>query len=385
MPIKSMFTLFVRKIWYFSYDVTILAFWPLNMVLTQICKNKAINNSVLHISYMVHVPYHTTRILRLAGMKADYLAKGFSPVWNKCDYHAPAFFLPFFQAFMEFLQFWQVVVKYGSVHLHFALTMSHSGWELPFLKKMGRKIVVHYRGCEVRDYHQNIRLHPDMNICQECDYDRYCISESNILRVKRVSKYADTLLVTTPDMKDFVPEAMFMPFFCPILDDLSQHNQNVKLKYPERPLRILHWTNHPGIEGTCKIISCIESLQNKGYLIEFKILKGVPHSVVMDEIFWADLTIGKMKMGYYANSQIESMVRGVPAITWIRPDLVTEELSNSGFIISHLDELENTLKYYLDNPKIIENKKKIAKSSILKLHNNINLANRYKEIYLSLS
>lgn len=381
---KKIFKDILRKIWYSSYKMTLAILYPINIVLVYLRRNHVFENSVMHISYMVHVPYHTTRILRQIGLKADYLAIGAGTVWNKSDFISPNSKLPFIQALKEFVLFWRVISKYEVIHLHFAHVMSRTGWELSVFKKLGRKIVIHYRGCEIRDYNINLRLHPEMNICQECDYNHYCISKENISRIKRVSQYGDAFLVTTPDLKDFVPDAVHMPFFCPEDEDIPENVNNDRLRYPDAPLKILHWTNHPGIESTSKIKKSIESLQKKGYLIEFRFLKGVSQSSIMEEVPDADLTIGKMKMGYYANSQIEAMACGVPTITWVRPEFMTDELMNSGFIFSHPDELEETLKYYLDNPGKLEEKRIIARESILKLHDNISLANKYKDIYNSL-
>ncbi|MDH7499438.1 MAG: hypothetical protein QHH30_03545, partial [candidate division NC10 bacterium] len=66
-------------------------------------------NSVLHISYMVHIPYTTTRLLRQFGVKADYLAVGASPVWNQCDFQKRASPPSALQAWEEFWLLWQVV------------------------------------------------------------------------------------------------------------------------------------------------------------------------------------------------------------------------------------------------------------------------------------
>lgn len=369
----------LRKIWNYSYDFIIIAAWPLNMVLIVLFKRKTDPNSVLHISYMVHVPFHTTRILRSIGMKADYLAIGSSPHWNQCDYRSPSSRIPLIQGIQEMLLFWRIVARYQTVHLHFAHTMSRNGWELPILKKLNRRIVIHYRGCEIRNYHLNVRLHPEMNICQQCDYDHYCITKANINRIKYASSFGDAFLVTTPDLLDFVTEGIHMPFFSP--EDIPVSSKENKCKYPDRPIRILHWTNHPGIEGTDLIKNAIESLKNKGYKIEFVYLKGVSHKEVMNEIPKSDLTIGKMKMGYYANSQIEAMAFGVPTITWVRPEFMTDELENSGFIFTHIFELEKTLEHYLNNPQELAEKRAIARSSILKLHDNSAIARRYSDIY----
>jgi hypothetical protein len=275
--------------------------------------------------------------------------------------------------------FWSVVAKYEVIHSHFGIMFSATGWELPHLKRMGRKIVVNYRGCEVRDPQKIKMMHPNMNICEVCDYNG-SVCRDGKPRVALAKKYGDLFLVTTPDMRDFVPEAIHFPFFAPTVD-YEKYTGSPRPYSPDRPLKIVHVTNHPGIEGTEQIRAVLERLKVKGYKIDFVFLRGVKPERVFEEYRDADLTIGKMKMGYYANAQIESMFLEIPAITYVRPEFMTEELRNSGFIFTHLNDLESTLEYYLSHPEKLEEKRRIARSSILQLHDNELLAKLLVDLY----
>ncbi len=366
--------------YYFLHLLASLFLYPLNFFLALTRKNIKYSNSVLHISYMIHIPYYTTRLLRRHGMKADYLAMGDAGnVWNQADYN----FIPKRNPFMNLLQevyiFWKVVAKYEIIHSHFAMMLTQTGWEYPFLKMMGRKIVTHYRGCEVRNREKNMRLHPEGNICEQCDYQAtICRDPVRRQRVRLSKRFADTQLVTTPDMLDFVPEAQYFPFFLP----QSENKASFKKRDPSgRPFKLVHVTGHPGIEGTAVIQEAVDRLKNKGYEIDFVFLHLVDHHRVLKEMASADLTIGKMKMGFYANAQIESLFLGVPAMTFVRPEFITPEMENSGFILTTLRNLEETLQYYLDHPEALAGKRRIARSSIIRLHDNEKLAKRLIKTY----
>ncbi len=346
---------------------------PVNNVLAILRAPIKYENSVLHISYMVHIPYYTTRILRRHGMKADYLAIGGKSLWwDKYDYNFHS--TPPWGPFQEFLFFWRVVAKYEVIHSHFGIMLSTTGWELPILKRMGRRIVVHYRGCEARDPQKNMALHPDVNICQLCDYNG-SVCRDGKKRVALAQKYGDVFLVTTPDMQDFMPTAIHFPFFTPDID-YERFKADGHVRGPGEPLKIVHVTNHPGIEGTERVKETVERLKLKGHNINFVFLRGVTPERAFAEYRDADVSIGKMKMGYYANSQIESMFLGVPAVTYIRPEFVTPALESSGLIITDLNDLEKTLEYYLTHPDALEAKRQIARSSILCLHDNDQLAGK---------
>lgn len=260
----------VRLLWNAGYYATLRILSLLNPALTRLRKNCYYSNSVLHISYMVHIPYFTVQILRKHGMKADYMAIGQSPVWNKCDYQISYSPIPLVAALQSFVIFWTTVAKYEIIHSHFMQTVSPDGWEIPILKKLGRKVVIHYRGCEARQRKKNIEMHPDLNICEECDYDAYC-EKSELVKKRRImaERYGDLFLVTTPDLKDFIPQAVHHTFFAPEIPAGNNDKRDDNSK-----VRIVHATNHPGIEGTSAIREAIGRLKEKGYDIEFIFLKG---------------------------------------------------------------------------------------------------------------
>lgn len=372
-------TFFYRTVGFKLLNRSIIFFLPLiNSVLVKGRKHIKHPDSVLHISFMVHIPYYMTRILRRRGIKADYLAvRSQSPWWDKCDYRFPQTPGPV-SAIDEFLFFWRVVAKYEVIHSHFGIMFTESGWELPLLKKMGRKIVVHYRGCEARDQARNMELHPKSNICQDCDYNGM-VCRAGRKRVELSQKYGDEFLVTTPDMQDFMPTALHFPFFLPEID--YEKYKAFDTLPSGNPFKIVHVTNHPGIEGTRHIQAAIDNLKAKGYEIQFNFLKGVTPEKALEAYRDAHLSIGKMKMGYYANAQIESMYLGVPAVTNVRPEFMTPELERSGFIFSTLEELESTLEYYLNHPADLAEKRAQARSSILELHNENRLTDLLLNIY----
>lgn len=376
------FNEYVKRVFLWRLNNLLLLFLTLaNTALTFLLGRRVVKGSVLHVSYMVHIPWHTVELLRKRGVNAKYLAVGTSPYWNKCDYNFIPSSSPFpvIRRLEEIRFFWGVVSRFQILHLHFMTTFTETGWELAAMRRMGRKIVIHYRGCEIRDWEKNMKLHPDCNICQDCDYGRrVCGGALNESRRRLAREFGDYFMVTTPDMLEFAPNAVHFPFFAPegLPPEAVPSERGGK-----RAFKIVHATCHPGIEGTARIQECAENLKRRGYDIDFVFLKGVSHSEVLKAMEGADLSIGKMKMGYYANAQIESMAMGIPTITYVRPEFMTDALRRSGFIFSTLDGLEETMSYYIDHPDELEAKRRIARVSILSLHDNDRLARELAGIY----
>lgn len=365
---------------------TVAAFMlrPVNAMLVPLLRRRVVPGSVLHISYMVHVPWHAVEVLRREGVNADYLAVGTSPFWDKADFTFRRVPLPGLRVLHEAWLFWTLVARYDIIHAHFMLGVSTTGWEWPVLKRLGRRVVAHWRGCEARDMNVNMALHPDSNICQECDYrPRICLTDFARLRREAGARHADLSLVTTPDMKDFQPAARHFPFFSPDIPALPPVEGE---RWPDRPrFKLTHVTGHPGIEGTRHIEAVVARLQAKGYPIEFIALRNVAHDEALRAFADADMAIGKMKMGYYANAQIESACLGVPTVTWVRPEFMTDALRDSGLIFANLDTLEATLEHYLTHPDELAAKRRIARDGILRLHDNARLAGELAGYYRELA
>ncbi|RAU21813.1 hypothetical protein CU669_10930 [Paramagnetospirillum kuznetsovii] len=354
--------------------------WPLNKLLALALRQKYDAGSVLHVSFPFHIVHYTVILLRRQGVTADYVAVGGSRDWTLCDYHFQRWrkWMPL--ALTEFWFFWRVMRRYELVQFHFMQGISRSGWEWPILKSMGRKIIVYYSGCEARDWRRNMALHPSVNICEDCDYGRdLCSNALSVLRRRLSRKYADLEMVTTPDLLDFVPEAIHFPFFSPPADIIPKRRRDT---WPTNGcLRIVHVTNHPGIEGTRMIADAVEALRIKGHAIEIRHIKGASYSEVLQELVDADLSIGKMKMGFYANAQIEALCCGVPTITHIRPDLRDQAYPVPGLIFSSLDELETMIEALLLQPGQLEAFRRMAEAAIRALHDNDELTRRLASIY----
>ncbi|OAN55074.1 hypothetical protein A6A05_00500 [Magnetospirillum moscoviense] len=357
--------------------------WPVNQLLALLLRRRVTAGSVLHVCYPVHLIHYMVDILRANGCTADYVAVGTSQGWNECDYHFQRWrkWMPL--ALTEFWFFWRVMSRYEVIHMHFMQGISRTGWEWPVLKRLGRKIVVYYSGCEARDSTTNQLLHPDMNICQDCDYQRQLCDGDWSRRHRALTKrFADLELVTTPDLLDFCPGAIHFPFFCPP-DAIVPTRQ--RQGWPENGcMRIVHITNHPGIEGTAAIRAAVERLKSKGWPVEFRHLSNTAYRQVLQELADADLSVGKMKMGYYANAQVESMRCGTPAVTHVRPEFMTDDLRASALLLTDLGGMEAVLERMLDNPALLAEYRHSAASSIQALHDNQMLAKRLIAMYRAL-
>jgi Glycosyl transferases group 1 len=333
---------------------------------------------VLHVGGPSHVLEHSVATLRQQGIDASYLALGSNIYSRNADFRHLVAKNPLVTVYREIVLFLSVVGRFTIVHSHAMVMPSWSLWEIPLLRLAGVRFVAHYRGCEARNRARNMALHPHVDICQDCDSHAYACSNwrARLRRFMRI--FADAVLVTTPDMRDFVPTAEQMPFF--------SHPEFAAA--PQRPgapgsreFVIVHSTGHPGIEGTVAIERAIERLRQRGYRIRWVFLTRVPNEEVVAALREADVAIAKMKMGYYANLTIEAMSMGIPCITYVQDRFVNDELTESGLILTDIDHLEETIAGLIDDPDRLARKRALARSSILRLHDNAMVASRYQAVY----
>lgn len=355
---------------------------PLNLIGCIVCRYRYKPNTIAHIGEMRPLLQRLVDALKVQNIEATYFAVGSNKQWCLADYHLPKIKNPIIALIRDTYIFWRYVSRHEVVHMHCGMGISPYLHEPIFLKLMGRRIVVHIRGCEGRDRFQNMSMNPDCNICQACDYAPLylCMSRQSRRRKWVANHLADAIIVTTPDLLDFWPDAQFIPLLVPEMNFLNEKKPQWQGRNQE-PFNIVHVTNQPGIEGTEEIISQIDNLRKRGWNIIFTHITGLPYHEVLEQLVNADLSIGKLKMGYYANAQIESMALGIPTITWVRNDLMNDKLKTGGFVFSTLDQLHETLENLLADPTILEHAARESCTTINRIHGDITIVRSLCKIY----
>lgn len=308
--------------------------------------------SVLQFSIISHKPYMLSRVLRRQGVKSEYFALNVGPKKGILDigydYAMAAQLEPGRRRLLEVFYLWTVLARYDVIHSHFKTLLSHTGWEFKFLRRLGKVIVFHYRGCDIRYRSLNMRLQPILNCCQECEYPiGSCDTEYQRSQVALTTKYGDLFFVTTPDLADFVPRAEHIPFIQPMGVDLAAIEPAPRAA---SVFRVVTSSNHPGIDGTRFIQAAVQRLRDEGRAIELVEIRNLPYREALAIYKSADVFVGKLRMGYYNNANIETMMLGVPNMSHIR-DEYRSLVPDSPIIPTTPDQVYDRLSYYIDRPE----------------------------------
>lgn len=208
----------------------------------------------------------------------------------------------------------EAIKNYDVFHLYFGNTLFPYPYpDLPVLRALGKKIVFHFCGCEVRDRDITMRKHY-VSGCSEC-VSLVCLGKH-----RPNPAWADVTLVSTPDLLEFVPGARLMPG--PV--DLAKWTPRPPRTAPiskDDPVRILHAPSDREIKGTRHLLAAIERLKAAGYPVELLLLEGVPHDQVAEFCNMADIAVDQLMIGAYGTVAIEMMAKGVPVVCRIREDL----------------------------------------------------------------
>jgi glycosyltransferase involved in cell wall biosynthesis len=296
-----------------------------------------------------------SRLLRDHGIRSEFFALNTDLVDRLnlgFDYHIPYRMSPYLRRLREIYYLWAVLARYDVIHFHFNSFLSlGDGWELEFLKKMGKVLVFHFRGCDLRQKSINMDRNPILNCCMECEYpEGSCDNDYQRSLLSKAKRYGGLFFVTTPDLRDFFPEAEHIPFISPYGIDLGDIQPASK---KDGVFRIVTSSNHPSLDGIPYIREAVKNLYLEGYKVELVEVIKKPFKEAISIYKSADLYAGKLLMGYYNNANIETMMMGIPNISYIREEYL-KNIPDCPIIIAKPENIYETIKQYLNQPEQLQ-------------------------------
>lgn len=183
--------------------------------------------------------------------------------------------------------------------------------DLPILKTMRKKVFFHFHGCDVRYYEAGMDY--PLNACHHCYKERSARRKREL--VTRLREYADGLIVTTPDLLRFVPDATYVPAAVRI-----REWQPVSSRAHSLPLHIVHAPSDPFVKGTSYIVDALRPFVSRGDVV-LSLVHGLPPEKALEIYRTADVAIDQLLIGWYGVFAQEMMALGKPVICYINRDL----------------------------------------------------------------
>jgi glycosyltransferase involved in cell wall biosynthesis len=201
--------------------------------------------------------------------------------------------------------------RYDVFHFNFGqtlLTLRQFGLafdELPLLRRLGKKVIVTYQGCDVRPFEACACRNPR------------CVAESpaRLPRAARLTAFADKVLYLNPDLRRWLPTGTFVPYanvdpaeFAP--EPLPEDDEIV----------VAHAPTDRHVKGTRHLLEAIDALRAEGAPVRLDLIEGLPRAEVRRRLLAASVVVDQLLMGWYGGFAVEAMALGRPVISSVRDE-----------------------------------------------------------------
>jgi glycosyltransferase involved in cell wall biosynthesis len=202
--------------------------------------------------------------------------------------------------------------RWDVFHFHFGRTLiPPHNFDLPLYHALGKTVVFHYHGCDVRNRAHMLATHAHAT-CTECA-PTFCIPARQKRILRAAERAADAEIVSTPDLLEsatraaHVHVAVWLPDYVPT-------------PFRETPKLVLHAPTNRGIKGTPYIEKAFERLRPKFPQVEFRVVEKLDWPALRTAMAECDVFVDQLQMGWYGMVSAEAMACGKPSMAYIRPD-----------------------------------------------------------------
>lgn len=262
----------------------------------------------------------------------------------------------YFLTFKNFLRFFN---KYDIFHFlsgETLLTRKLRPLEFRLYKLLGKRIVLNFVGSDIRSefYLYWKDKHLKEYLAGTDNPDKTSPNQKKL--INDALKYGDYLIVSTPDLLEFLPKAKFQP----VTLDLDRFLNEIKsaTPYPKEKdeIVILHVPSNSSLKGTAHIKRITEEFARKSKL-KVKVLipeksaetsTDLVYTMTRYELFkmlnTADIVIDQLVIGWYGLQSVEALAAGKQVICYIDKKLENYLYPDCPIHNADLNTLESVLE-----------------------------------------
>lgn len=199
-------------------------------------------------------------------------------------------------------------------HFHYGYTLTPNFRDLKEIKRVGKKIVMHHWGSDVRVEAMAKLSNPYVYTGDSPPPDQ--VDQ----RLKELSKVIDHAIVQDyevyPYLVPYYKHIHVLPVAFPVKETTPVYPSTLETE----PL-IIHAPTQPLFKGTQYIEEALHQLKAKGYSFRYKRIEGLSNREALQAYKEADLVIDQILCGSYGLLSVEAMSLGKPVVAYIREDL----------------------------------------------------------------
>lgn len=192
--------------------------------------------------------------------------------------------------------------------------------------------------------------------------------------MRNLSRLSRGMFAGMGEMFGYTPGSIDDVFYWP-LDFEANCGEKYRPFYPipadDRPLRIVHASNHRMFKGTRFLIDAVEQLRAEGELVELILVEHVRNNRALELYRSADVIFDQCLMGGHGYFALEGMALGKPVMCFIRePKQYLLNPEECPIINTHVSTLTEDIR------RVLRNREQLAEIG--------RRSRRYVETYFSL-
>jgi len=267
------------------------------------------------------------------------------------------------------------ILKYNVFHFHFGGTLLPRYYDLPILKRMNKKMVMHYWGSEIRQKSIAERKNKFVKVKIE--------DEKEIRhRISTVAKYIKTVIVADYELYEYIQEYFEKVVIIRQALNIQDYKPAIPSLYKKIPL-IVHAPSDKRIKGTEYVLQAISKLKEE-YDFKFKLVHGLNHEEAKNIYGKADIVVDQLLGGSHGAFSIEAMALGKPVICYIREDLKNKYPKELPVISANPENIYDVLKLLIEDAKLRHELGEKGRTYVEKYHDARKIAGELIKVYESL-
>ncbi len=225
-------------------------------------------------------------------------------------------------------------------HFHFGTSLTLNNSDLPLLRELDKKVLMHHWGSDVRLYSQAVKNNP---------YVKVKVWREDTIRgmMARLSKQIDTCAVCDQELYEYVRNYYSRVVFIPLVIDIREFDIPAEA-LPNKRLTIVHAPTSPEIKGTAHVLKAVEELKTE-FDFDFILVQGMSYPEAKKVYQSADIVIDQLLVGSYGLFSIENMALGKPVVCWISDFMMDNYPPELPLIRANPDTIKQVLTGLLRN------------------------------------
>lgn len=267
------------------------------------------------------------------------------------------------------------ILQYFDVlHFHYAATFLQGGSDLPLNQRLGKKMVMHHWG-------NDVRTHAVASVNNPYVYtDDSPPAEQVHATLSKLSRYIEHAIVQDYEVYPYVAPYYEHVHVVPIAFAARSRKPRYPLLTESCPL-IIHAPTNPLFKGTVYIEKAIEKLKDEGMSFRYQRVEKMNNAQAVALYGQADIVVDQILCGSYGMLAVESMSLGKPVVGYIREDLKQTFPENPPILSANPDDIYDVLKDLITNPRLRSEAGQRGRSYAVKYHDTAVVTGQLIDIY----